>query len=61
MITIAWYNVVAIVVGIVALMCTRLIPKDKGGLSCIATFYGSIVWIALVVIFYAVWGGIFWW
>ena len=62
MVTIAWYNVVAIVVGIIALVCTRFIPKDEGGYGGgLGTVFGGIIWIAAVIIFYTIWGGIFWW
>ena len=57
MIEIAWYNVVAIVVGIlfVCLMCS--FDDDHGFLAGIG---GAFIFF-LMIIFYTVWGGIFWW
>lgn len=56
MLTIAWYNVVAIIVAIIALWLTKYIPDDF-----ISQAWYSIIWVAAVLIFYAIWGGIFWW
>lgn len=62
MMTIAWYNAVAIIIGIVALGCTFFLPKDKGGMmDGIAMIYGWFAWTVLVMLFYAIWGGIYWW
>lgn len=33
MITIAWYNIVSIIVGIIALICIHFIPKNEGEIS----------------------------
>ena len=61
MITMAWYNVVAIIVGILFVAWAYKIESgfrvDDYGIGGIFVF----VWLACVVIFYAVWGGIFWW
>lgn len=62
MITIAWYNVVAIIVGIIALGCTSFLSKDTGGMvGGLATLIDWFLWLVCVVIFYAIWGGIYWW
>ena len=57
MITIAWYNVVAIVVGILFFCWINMCGNDSGPAAGIG---GAFV-LLLVMIFYAVWGGIFWW
>ncbi len=57
MITIAWYNVVAIIVGIIAL---GLLGKASDG-SGPAAGFGLVLWLISVVLFYSIWGGIFWW
>lgn len=62
MVTIAWYNVIAIVVGLFALGFTFFFRKEtKGMLGGLATLIDWSVWFVCVVIFYAIWGGIFWW
>ena len=56
MITIAWYNIVAIVVVIVAIVCIyKLADLSIRG----AFWFYSILF--LLVIFLLVWGGKFWW
>lgn len=57
MITIAWYNVVAIVVGIVFLVWMNSSEEEHGYLAGLG---GALVLI-LMIFFYAIWGGIFWW
>ena len=62
MITITWYNIVAIVVGIIALGCIMLIPKEDGGLGdAIGFVFGFLLWLIVFGLFFAIWGGIFWW
>ena len=56
MITIAWYNLVAIIVGIVLYFWASSFDDD-GFLAGI----GGVCAIILAIIFYAIWGGIFWW
>lgn len=63
MITIAWYNVVAIIVGIL-FSIWFYIEDERGSLGAIYEWWVCVkilFILALVVIFYAVWGGIFWW
>lgn len=57
MITITWYNVVAIVVGILFFCWINMCGNDSGPAAGIG---GAFV-LLLVMVFYAVWGGIFWW
>ena len=65
MITIAWYNVVAIAVGLLAVF---LIWKEERNGSHSTGYAGGMtevfnifVILVLTVLFYAIWGGIFWW
>lgn len=64
MITIAWYNLVAILVCIIFLcIILHLINKDVGsgiGAGIEELFTGIIIFLC-AIIFLAVWGGIFWW
>lgn len=58
MITIAWYNVVAIIVGILFVWkFSKLNTDGRYGID------GIIIglWLACAILFYAIWGGIFWW
>lgn len=57
MITIAWYNVVAIVAGILFVVWLNAWGDDSGPAAGVGPAF--IVFVA--VIFYAVWGGIYWW
>lgn len=59
MITIAWYNVVAIIAGILFLLWIWATDTDNDliGISGVVVF----IKILLAIIFFVVWGGIFWW
>ena len=57
MIIIAWYNVVAIVVGILFFLW---FCKIGNGSSIGHGVAGTFV-LLLALLFFAVWGGIFWW
>ena len=64
MITIAWYNIVAIFVGILFIAAfIYIIYKDVGSgmLAGLAELFWLLVLMASIVLFYAIWGGIFWW
>ncbi len=64
MITIAWYNVVAIVVGIAFIgFLTWLLNKDTGSgtFAGLAEAFYLLITIMVAIIFFATWGGIFWW
>lgn len=55
MITIAWYNVVAIIVGILWIVWLKKVGEDdRYGI-------GSAMVILAGIAFFAIWGGIFWW
>ena len=55
MITIAWYNVVAIIVGILWIVWLKKVGEnDSFGI-------GSALVILVGIAFFAIWGGIFWW
>ena len=63
MITIEWYNAVAIAVGLLVLF---LVWKEKstegsGAFSGFVTSMKVIVILICAALFYALWGGIFWW
>lgn len=64
MITIAWYNVVAIIVGIAfVVFFVWNANKDTGSgmLAGIGEALLSIIMFFTAVAFFAIWGGIFWW
>lgn len=63
MITLAWYNIVAIVVGIFALIWifTGNEIKSNGYLTGIGEGLGFIFKVVITIFFYLIWGGIFWW
>lgn len=55
MITIAWYNIVAIIVGILWIAGVKKVGKnDTYGI-------GTVFVILIGFAFFAIWGGIFWW
>lgn len=55
MITIAWYNIVAIIVGILWIVWVKKISDDD-------TFgVGTLVAVLVGIAFFAIWGGLFWW
>lgn len=55
MITIAWYNIVAIIVGILWIVWLKKVGEND-------TFgIGSALVILVGIAFFAIWGGIFWW
>ena len=57
MITFAWYNVVAIIVGVLfAWWLSKIAPNGRIGGNVIILVF----WLACVLFFYALWGGIFW-
>lgn len=55
MITLAWYNIVAIIVGILWIVWVRKMEdEDRFGI-------GTLFAVGVGVAFFAIWGGIFWW
>lgn len=62
MITIEWYNLVAIIVLVISIACTKLIPKaGNGPAGGVGWLFGYLIWFMVFAIFFAIWGGIFWW
>lgn len=65
MITIEWYNVVAIAVGLLAVFLIwkeeRSFRLGTGYARGLVEAFNIFVIIVLAVLFYALWGGIFWW
>lgn len=65
MITIAWYNVVAIVVGLWAAFLIwkndRKARRSTGYAGGLAEMFNIFIILILEALFYAIWGGIFWW
>lgn len=63
MISIAWYNLVAIIVGLLFFSIGGIILSgDKRPFTMIKIRTLRFVrCIRLTIIFYAIWGGIFWW
>nr|UVX49833.1 MAG: hypothetical protein [Bacteriophage sp.] len=55
---ITWSNIVAVVIGMAFIYWLYKI-SDYGN-PFIAAFM-SILWFFSLIIFYAIWGGIFWW
>lgn len=58
MIVIQWYNLVAIIVGII--FAWRIIYLDRNGRS-LGDGLDLIATVFLCLLFFAIWGGIFWW
>ena len=56
MITFTWYNLVAIVVAFIFYLWFHSID-DRGYLG----WLGYVLPIFCLVVFYLIWGGIFWW
>ena len=62
MITIAWYNIVAIIVAILAVVFVYFTPKDSGGpAGGLAGCFYILILIIVFGLFFTIWGGIFWW
>lgn len=65
MITITWYNVVAITVGLFVVFL--IWENDRSGSFGTGAFewlneaINIVVILVLAALFYALWGGIFWW
>ena len=57
MITLTWYNIVAIMVGILLAFCFESCSHDKGMLAGLRPML--VIFVAIA--FYTFWGGIFWW
>lgn len=65
MITMAWYNIVAIAVGLLSLFLLwrneRIVRRSKGYAGGLVEMSNIFMILMLEALFYAIWGGIFWW
>lgn len=65
MIAIAWYNVVAIAVGLLAVFLLwkneRSARRSTGYAGGLVEMFNIFIILMLEALFYAIWGGIFWW
>ena len=65
MITIAWYNAVAIAVGLLAVFLLwrneRKARRSTGYAGGLVEIFNMFIIIVFEALFYAIWGGIFWW
>lgn len=65
MITIAWYNAVAIAVGMLAAFLIwkndRIARRSFGYARGLVEMFNIFIILILEALFYAIWGGIFWW
>ena len=62
MITIPWYNLIAIIVFLIMIACLSLIPKKVSGpLGGLGFIFGLLIWFIIFALFSLTWGGIFWW
>ena len=65
MITIEWYNAVAIAVGLLAVFLLwrndRNARRSTGYAGGLVEMFNIFIILMLEALFYAIWGGIFWW
>ena len=65
MITIEWYNAVAIAVGLLAVFLLwrndRNARRSTGYAGGLVEIFNMFIIIVFEALFYAIWGGIFWW
>ena len=65
MVVIEWYNLVAIIVGIISagifIYGTTRENGETGFLAGLGDAFRGCLIFVIVLIFYLVWGGIFWW
>ena len=65
MITIEWYNAVAIAVGLLAVFLIwrndRNARRSTGYAGGLVEMSNIFIILMLEALFYAIWGGIFWW
>lgn len=65
MITMAWYNIVAIAVGLLALFLLwrneRAARRSTGYAGGLVEMFNMFLIIVFEALFFAIWGGIFWW
>lgn len=57
-----WYNIVAVAMGIIFILVgDRLNKRDEGFGGAFSFLIKNMLWIFSVILFYAIWGGVFWW
>jgi hypothetical protein len=65
MITMAWYNIVAIAVGLLAVFLLwrndRSARRSTGYARGLVEMFNMFMIIVFEALFFAIWGGIFWW
>ena len=65
MITMAWYNIVAIAVGMLVVFLLwrneRAVRRSTGYTGGLVEMFNMFMIIAFEALFFAIWGGIFWW
>ena len=63
MLTLAWYNIVALLVGFLFVVWFYSLYKEEriGALFKWVGFVRGVLGIVFIAIFYLLWGGIFWW
>lgn len=64
MMTIAWYNAAAIFIGVLFIIAFFNIARNDVGDGALEKSSKEICILILIVsimVFYAIWGGIFWW
>lgn len=65
MITIEWYNAVAIAVGMLAAFLLwrneRNARRSTGYAGGLVEMFNMFIIIVFEALFYAIWGGVFWW
>ena len=65
MITIEWYNAVAIAVGLLAVFLLwrndRNARRSTGYAGGLVEMFNIFIILMFEALFYAIWGGIFWW
>lgn len=61
MMSITWYNAVAIVVYVLLLLWAKNIHDQPRCDYDIGGLFSLIVWVGVVLVFTLLWGGIFWW
>ena len=65
MTTIEWYNAVAIAVGLLAVFLIwrneRNARRSTGYAGGLVEMFNIFIILILEALFYAIWGGIFWW
>ena len=61
----AWYNIVAITVGLLAVFLLwrneRTARRSTGYAGWLVEMFNMFMIIVIEALFFAIWGGIFWW